>query len=133
MHRRTFAAVFSQRSIDPLAPGAPRPLTNQSANTVLSPVIRVALNIAGGVLSNIATDVVTLYANGVSVGTATLIAGDIVAGFVDITSSARPGTPDSFTARSAHGVHAGPLSAVLSVTYSVAVIDDDWAAWSVAA
>jgi hypothetical protein len=88
---------------DPLAPGAPGALTNQSANTVLSPVIRVTLNAGAGVLANIATDVVTLYANGVSVGTATLIAGDITAGYVDITSSARPGTPDTFTARSAHG------------------------------
>lgn len=105
---------------DPLAPGAPGALTNQSATTDVTPTIRIALNVGAGVLANIATDVVTLYAAGVSVGTRTLDAADISNGYCQITTNTDQTTiRTSFTAKSAHGAHVGPSSTSLVVDFAI--------------
>lgn len=106
---------------DPLAPGAPGALTNQSANTDLTPTIRITLNAGAGVLANINGDGAELFANDASVGTATINGTDVSNGYVEITATTRPGTADTFMAKTSHaGGHVSPSSAGLAVTYVTA-------------
>ncbi len=105
------------------APGAPGSLSNRSANTNVTPTIRVPLNTAGGNLSNIASDVMYLYADGVSVANKTLNSTDISNGYVDLTSTEQFGLSTGFTARSIRsGTYNSPLSSALNVTYDVFVL-----------
>lgn len=100
------------------APGAPGTLVNQSANTDVTPTIRVPLNVAGGALSNIADDVMHLYVSGSSIANKTLDATDVSNGYVDLTATEQFGVSSSFTARSIRGgTHNSPFSASLVVNY----------------
>lgn len=103
---------------DPLAPGAPGALTNQSATTDVTPTIRIALNTAGGVLSSAIGDVAHLLADGVDTGvTRTLDATDVNTNvYAQITSPERRANT-VYTAKIVRGAHVGPVGVGLPVTF----------------
>lgn len=102
---------------DPLAPGAPAGLANQSANTDVTPTIRVTLNSAGGGLSNVAGDVVQMYADGLANAAATLVAGDITNGYKDVTLTELYGVGASLSATSSRSGHGSPPCAPLAIAF----------------
>ncbi len=108
--------VLKASGLDPLAPDRPTVLTNLSANTDVTPTIRVTLGAdrADG-------DVISMHVDGAQVGTDTLDATDVSNGYVDFTLAQLYGVGHSATARSTRTIgltdHVSAFSPPLSITF----------------
>lgn len=102
--------MVSGGGADPLAPGA-TVITRLTAFSDTTPDFRSALPSGlGGARDAVAGDTLTTYVNGVVADTYTLLAGDIVAGFVTRTLAAIGAGIRVATSRLIRGTHIGALS-----------------------
>ncbi len=85
-------------SLDLLAVSDSGTSSSDNLTNVTTPLIRIGLN-ASGPAANVAGETVTLFENGTLVGSVTLTAQHISAGFVDIASAALAAGEKLFTAK----------------------------------